>query len=152
MKKQRTVKMTIKEKLFVGTAAEEHVEMYLKAMWLIKENNDPIKISAVASLLSIRQPSVVQMMKKLDDMDYVRYTKVGIALTEKGEKLGANVVRKSRLLEVLMVNHLKVNPDEEIVCGMEHHMNDEFTDSLSSILGNPTKSPNGKTIPSMEDC
>ena len=46
-----------------------------------------------------------------------------------------------------MVNHLKIKPDEEIVCGMEHHMSDEFTNSLSSILGNPTKSPNGKTIP-----
>ena len=56
--------MTINERLFVGTAADEHVEMYLKAMWLIKENNDPIKISTVANLLRIRQPSVVQMMKK----------------------------------------------------------------------------------------
>ena len=74
MRRQLTVKMTIKEKLFVGTAAEEHVEMYLKAMWLITENDEPIKISAVANLLSIRQPSVVQMMKKLDEMDYVKYT------------------------------------------------------------------------------
>jgi len=47
-----------------------------------------------------------------------------------------------------MVNHLKIKPDEKIVCGMEHHMSDEFTDSLSSILGNPTMSPNGKNIPS----
>ena len=27
-------------------------------------------------------------------------------------------------------------------------MSDEFTNSLSSILGNPTRSPNGKLIPS----
>ena len=140
--------MTIDERLFVGTASEEHVEMYLKAMWLITENNKPIKISTIANLLRIRQPSVVQMMKKLDNMDYVKYNKFDIELTEKGEKLGASIVRKSRLLEVLMVNYLKINPDEKIVCGMEHHMSDEFTDSLSSILGNPTKSPNGKTIPS----
>ena len=140
--------MTIDERLFVGTASEEHVEMYLKAMWLITENNKPIKISTIANLLRIRQPSVVQMMKKLDNMDYVKYNKFDIELTEKGEKLGANIVRKSRLLEVLMVNYLKINPDEKVVCGMEHHMSDEFTDSLSSILGNPTISPNGKTIPS----
>ena len=37
--------MTIHEKLFVGTSSDEHVEMYLKAMWLIKENNEPIKVS-----------------------------------------------------------------------------------------------------------
>ena len=140
--------MTIDERLFVGTASDEHVEMYLKAMWLIKENNEPIKVSTIANLLSIRQPSVVQMMKRIDKMGYVEYKKLGINLTEKGEKIGANIVRKSRLLEVLMVNYLKVKPDEKIVCGMEHHMSDEFTNSLSSILDNPAVSPNGKIIPS----
>ena len=139
--------MTINEKLFVGTSSDEHVEMYLKAMWLIKENSEPIKVSTVANLLRIRQPSVVQMMKRIDKMGYVQYKKFDIKMTDKGEKIGASIVRKSRLLEVLMVNHLKVKPDEKIVCGMEHHMNDEFTHSLSSILGNPTISPNGKTIP-----
>ena len=133
--------MTIHEKLFVGTSSDEHVEMYLKAMWLIKENNEPIKVSSIAKLLRIRQPSVVQMMKKIDKMGYVQYKKFDITMTEKGEKIGEGIVRKSRLLEVLMVNHLKVKPDEKIVCGMEHHMSDEFTGSLSSILGNPTKSP-----------
>ena len=139
--------MTINEKLFVGTSSDEYVEMYLKAMWLIKENNEPIKVSTVANLLRIRQPSVVQMMKRIDKMGYVQYKKFDIKMTDKGEKIGASIVRKSRLLEVLMVNHLKVKSDEKIVCGMEHHMNDEFTNSLSSILGNPTISPNGKAIP-----
>ena len=139
--------MTINEKLFVGISSDEHVEMYLKAMWLIKENNEPIKVSTVANLLRIRQPSVVQMMKRIDKMGYVQYKKFDIKMTDKGEKIGASIVRKSRLLEVLMVNHLKVKSDEKIVCGMEHHMNDEFTNSLSSILGNPTISPNGKAIP-----
>ena len=141
--------MTIHERLFVGTSSDEHVEMYLKAMWLIKENNESIKVSTVANLLRIRQPSVVQMMKRIDKMGYAQYKKFDITMTEKGEKIGESIVRKSRLLEVLMVNHLKVKPDEKIVCGMEHHMSDEFTDSLSSILGNPTKSPNGKSIPNV---
>lgn len=140
--------MTTEEKLYVGTAPEEHVEMYLKAMWLTNENSKPIRVSTIANLLRIRQPSVVQMMKKLDDMGLIKYTKLEIQLTDKGEKVGANIVRKSRLLEVLMVKHLKIKPDDQIVCGMEHHMNDEFTNSLSSILGNPKVSPNGKRIPS----
>ncbi len=48
--------MTIDERLFVGTSSGEHVEMYLKAMWLIKEDDEPIKVSTVARLLRIRQP------------------------------------------------------------------------------------------------
>ena len=143
--------MTIDERLFVGTSSGEHVEMYLNAMWLIKEDDEPIKVSTVARLLRIRQPSVVQMMKRLDMIGYVKYKKFDITLTGKGEKIGASIVRKSRLLEVLMIRHLKVKSDEKIVCGMEHHMSDEFTGSLSSILGNPAMSPNGKVIPSNPD-
>ena len=150
--------MPINERLYVGTASDEHVEMYLKAMWLINEDNKSIKVSTVANLLRIKQPSVVQMMKKMNDMRLVRYSKLDIRLTDEGEKIGTNIVRKSRLLEVLMANYLKIKPDEKLVCGMEHHMNDEFTNSLSLILGNPTISPNGKVIPpdpnqnsSMED-
>jgi len=54
------------EVLFVGTAEDEHVEMYLKAIWHIKERNEPVKISTIAKILNIRQPSVVQMLKKLN--------------------------------------------------------------------------------------
>ncbi len=89
--------MVVDEKLFVGTSSDEHVEMYLKAMWLIKENGESIKISSVAQLLRIRQPSVVQM-KRLDMMGHVTYRKFHITLTDKVEKSGANIVRKSRLL------------------------------------------------------
>jgi len=53
------------ETLFVGTAEAEHVEMYLKAIWHIKERGDPVKISTIAKMLNVRQPSVVQMLKKL---------------------------------------------------------------------------------------
>ena len=54
------------EVLFVGTAEAEHVEMYLKAIWHIKERNEPVKISTIARMLNVRQPSVVQMLKKLN--------------------------------------------------------------------------------------
>ena len=74
------------EVLFVGTAEAEHVEMYLKAIWHIKEKNEPIKISTIAKMLNVRQPSVVQMLKKLNDQNLVNYSKAGVKLTEEGEK------------------------------------------------------------------
>ena len=33
------------ETLFVGTAEAEHIEMYLKAIWHIKERGEDVKIS-----------------------------------------------------------------------------------------------------------
>ena len=140
------------ETLFVGTAEAEHVEMYLKAIWHIKERGGEVKISTIAKMLNVRQPSVVQMLKKLNGKNLVNYNKAGVFLTEEGERVGASMMRNSRLLEVLMESALKVEIDEEMVCGIEHHMNEQFTDALCTMLKHPRKCPHDHEIPSGECC
>ena len=70
------------ETLFVGTAEAEHVEMYLKAIWHIKERGEDVKISTIAKMLNVRLPSVVQMLKKLNEKNLVNYNKAGVTLTQ----------------------------------------------------------------------
>jgi DtxR family Mn-dependent transcriptional regulator len=140
------------EILFVGTAEAEHVEMYLKAIWHIKEREEDVKISTIAKMLNIRQPSVVQMLKKLNIKNLVNYNKAGVKLTEEGQAVGANMMRNSRLLEVLMESTLKVKIDEEMVCGIEHHMKKEFTNALCTMLKHPRKCPHDREIPMGECC
>ncbi len=140
------------ETLFVGTAEAEHVEMYLKAIWHIKEKGGEVKISTIAKMLNVRQPSVVQMLKKLNSKNLVTYNKAGVILTEEGEKVGSSMMRNSRLLEVLMDSALKVEIDEEMVCGIEHHMNKQFTDALCTMLKHPRKCPHDHDIPKGECC
>ncbi len=140
------------ETLFVGTAEAEHVEMYLKAIWHIKERGEEVKISTIAKMLNVRQPSVVQMLKKLNGQNLVNYNKAGVTLTEDGERIGASMMRNSRLLEVLMDSALKVEIDEEMVCGIEHHMNKQFTDALCTMLKHPRMCPHDHEIPMGECC
>ena len=140
------------EVLFVGTAEAEHTEMYLKAIWHIREKGDDVKISTIAKRLNVRQPSVVQMLKKLAVRELVKYNKAGVSLTESGENIAASMIRNSRLLEVLMESALKIDIDEEMVCGVEHHMSKQFTDALCVMLKCPNKSPRGRDIPMGECC
>ena len=101
------------EVLFVGTAEAEHTEMYLKAIWHIREKGDDVKISTIAKRLNVRQPSGVQMLKKLSERELVTYNKAGVTLKESGEKVASSMIRNSRLLEVLMESSLKIEIDEE---------------------------------------
>src|SRR3990172_7201515 len=98
-----------REMLFVGTAESEHVEMYLKAIWWIREMSEDVKVSSIAKILNVTQPSVVQMLKKLDEMKLVLYKKGGVGLTHEGENIGKQMLRNCRLLEVLMKNSLKMD-------------------------------------------
>lgn len=144
--------MSGKEILFVGTAESEHREMYLKAIWRIEEPRSPAKITAIAKMLNVKQPSVVQMLKKLHEQKMVNYNKAGVRLTPHGKQIGSTMIRNSRLLEVLMSSSLKMAIDEEMVCGIEHHMNRQFADALCTMLGHPRTCPHNLQIPAGECC
>ena len=128
------------EELYIGTAESEHVEMYLKAIWYIREKGEDVKVSSIAKLLNVKQPSVVQMLRKLDEANLVEYSKGNmVRLTSEGERIGKQMIRNTRLLEVLMRDSLKIEIDEEMVCGIEHHMKQIFTDAMCTILKNTRK-------------
>jgi DtxR family Mn-dependent transcriptional regulator len=55
-------------------------------------------------------------------------------LTTEGERIGERMIRNTRLLEVMMKEALKIEIDEEMVCGIEHHMKEIFTVALCTLL------------------
>ena len=140
------------EKLFAGTAESEHTEMYIKAIWHLLERGEQCRIKSIAKMLSITEPSVIQMLRKLSEQNLVVYNKSIIKLTESGQEIGTTMMRNSRLLEVMMDSALKVKIDEEMVCGIEHHMKKQFTDALCTMLNHPRKCPHDHEIPIGECC
>jgi DtxR family transcriptional regulator, Mn-dependent transcriptional regulator len=140
------------EELYVGTAESEHIEMYLKAIWYIRERGEDIKVSSIAKLLNVTQPSVVQMLRKLNRSQLVRYSEGSVQMTTEGEQIGKQMIRNGRLLEVLMKDALKIEVDEEMACGIEHHMKDMFTDALCTLLKHPRMCPHCHAIPKGECC
>lgn len=143
-----------KEELYIDTAEAEHIEMYLKAIWAIRERKEEVKVSSIAKLLNVRQPSVVQMLHKLNDLNLVEYKRGNniVELTIEGGKIGKQMIRNTRLLEVMMKDALKIEVDEEMVCGIEHHMKKKFTDALCTLLKHPRKCPHGHKIPHGQCC
>ena len=141
------------ERLYLETADSEHIEIYLKAMWRILEKGEEIKVVSIAKILDVK-PSVVQMLHKLNDLKLIKY-QVGsssIRLASKGERIGQHMMRNTRLLEVLMKDSLKIEIDEEMVCGIEHHMKSIFTDALCTLLNHPRVCPYGNAIPQGSCC
>lgn len=141
------------EELYVGTAESEHIEMYLKAIWHIREKKEQVKVSSIAKILNVTQPSVVQMLHKQNDSQLVEYEKGNtiMEMTLEGEKIGERMIRNTKLLEVMMKESLKIEIDEEMVCGIEHHMKDIFTNTLCTLLKHPRKCPHDFDIP-MGNC
>ena len=131
------------ESLHIDTAEAESVEMYLKAVWYIREQGKDVRVSSIAKLLNVKQPSVVQMLHKLNEANLVEYGagRNLVRMTPGGEKIGKQIILQMRLLEVLMRDALKIEIDEELVCGIEHHMKQIFTDALCTLLRSSNRVP-----------
>ncbi|MGA2523836.1 MAG: metal-dependent transcriptional regulator [Candidatus Bathyarchaeia archaeon] len=132
----------------------ESVEEYLETLWKSEEQGEKIThLTWIADHLGVAAPSALEMLKKLEKEGLVIYkVRQGIELTNEGRKIARRIVRAHRLTEVLMKETLKTDVREETVCGMEHHMDEEFMDALCTLLNHPTICPHGRPIPKGKCC
>jgi DtxR family Mn-dependent transcriptional regulator len=127
----------------------ESIEMYLKTM-LEMGDRQPLMIPRLAERLGVTPVSANEMVRKLGEMglsSHVPYK--GVTLTEKGSELARNVMRRQRLWEVFLYQHLKIEWAliYEFACSLEHATAPEVTEALSAFLGNPVTCPRGNPIP-----
>ena len=128
----------------------EATEMYLITVYRLTRLAPRASTKDIASLLNISQPSVSEQLKRLAQQGYLNYQwREGATLTEKGEPIAINVLRKHRLLETFLVQMAGYDVDEvhEEACNMEHAISDRFADRLEVMLGQPTVDPHGHPIP-----
>ena len=129
-------------------------ENYLKAIFKIAENADgKVSTNALAERLATKASSVTDMIKRLADKQLVEYEKYqGVKLTEIGEKIAIQIIRKHRLWEYFLVTILDFKWDEvhDIAEELEHITSEVLIDKLDMFLGCPQYDPHGDPIPSKE--
>lgn len=131
------------------SSTQENVEEYLEVMTIMEEvGTNQVKIGAIANHLGIAPPSAVQMLRKLAKSGHVSYEpRRGVSLTDKGRSIGTRILRNHRIMEAFIFQTEKVDLDGRVGCAIEHHMTEEFTNTLCSWLAHPRKCPHGHQIP-----
>jgi DtxR family Mn-dependent transcriptional regulator len=125
---------------------------YVKAIWEVA-GSGVASTKDVAERLSIAPPSVTNMFVRLREMGYVEYERYrGVSLTERGREEALRLVRRHRLIETFLLEHLgyswgEVHKEAE---RLEHAVSDEFTERLSEFLGHPGQDPHGDPIPAAD--
>jgi len=129
-------------------------ENYLKTIWsLCLDDTKGASTNAIAKKMETKASSVTDMVKKLADKDLVNYKKYhGVTLTVSGKNIAVGIIRKHRLWEVFLLNHLHFKWDEvhDIAEQLEHIQSKELTKRLDEFLGTPRFDPHGDPIPDAE--
>ena len=128
----------------------ESTEMYLITVYRLTRQTPRATTKDIANLLKISQPSVSEQLKRLAKQGYLKHAwREGAILTEKGEHIAINVLRKHRLIETFLVEMAGYAIDEvhDEACQMEHAISDRLADRLEAMLGYPLVDSHGHPIP-----
>jgi DtxR family Mn-dependent transcriptional regulator len=126
----------------------ESTEMYLKAM--AELGNRDVPIARLAERLDVTNVSANEKMRRLGEQGLVTHTPYkGVTLTKKGREAASNVIRRQRLWERFLYDHLKIEWAKvyELACALEHATAPEVTEALADFLHHPQTCPRGNPIP-----
>jgi DtxR family Mn-dependent transcriptional regulator len=130
----------------------ESTEMYLKAMAELSDQ-DIVAVARLAEQLNVTSVSVNEMVRRLSEQGLMTHTPYkGVALTKKGRKVASDVMRRQRLWECFLYDHLKIEWTQlyELACSLEHATAPEVTEALAVFLGDPKTCPRGNPIPAAD--
>src|SRR5215207_8275607 len=107
----------------------------------------------VADRLSVSSASVTNMFARLQGMGLALYEPYrGASLTRRGIAEALRLVRRHRLIETFLLEHLEYSWEDvhEEAERLEHAVSDEFTERLAEVLGHPERDPHGAPIPAQD--
>ncbi len=125
-------------------------EDYLKLILELGGDKQKVSNKQIVSGLTISGASVSEMISKLVKEGLVSHSPYqGVQLTPLGLEKASTLVRKHRLWEVFLVNHLgfswnEVHDDAEV---LEHVTSSQLEKRLDTYLEHPKYCPHGGMIP-----
>ena len=127
------------------------IENFVKAIYKNnKRDGNDTKPGNIAKKLGISNAAATDMAKKLATKDLLHYEKYQeLQLTDRGNKMALNVIRKHRLWEALLfklfdISLHEIHREAEF---LEHATSDFLANKISAYLGNPKFDPHGDPIP-----
>ncbi len=137
----------------VGEGFSEAIEDFLKAVYLLQQEQARVQTSTLADTLRISAPSTTEMAKKLAKARLIEHEPYhGMRLTPAGERIALEIIRHHRLVELFLVRALDYTWDEvhEEAERLEHAISERLATRMAEFLGNPRYDPHGDPIPSPE--
>jgi DtxR family Mn-dependent transcriptional regulator len=93
------------------------------------------------------------MFARLQEMGLAKYERYqGASLTEVGREEALRLLRRHRLIETFLLEHLGYSWQEvhEEAERLEHAVSDGFTERLAEFLGHPDRDPHGDPTPAAD--
>ena len=122
-------------------SVHESGEMYLEAIYVLREKTGFVRSVDISEYLGYSKPSVSRAMGILRSGEYIQVdTDGGITLTEKGQDIARKIYARHKLLTDLLVRiGVSEKTAAEDACKLEHAISDESFEALQKYLDSKMK-------------
>ncbi len=113
------------------------LEDYLEVIYLLHKEKGYARVTDIANRLSVKKPSVVSALKRLEDLGFIIHEKYGrVSLTSEGVKKAQDIYERHIILlrffrDILGVPHEEAERD---ACIVEHYLGNETIDKLTKFV------------------
>ena len=126
------------------------VDRYLETIYCIAGEGETVRPSRLAAWLGVAAPTVSDALQRLVRDGWIEVAADrSVTLTDEGERLASNIVRRHRVLERWLVDVLAFDwatADVE-ADGLSSAFSEAVIDRLDLSMGSPTTCPHGNAIP-----
>jgi len=124
--------------------------LYLIYRYEVELGSKRITSGGLSKILNVSQPTVVEVLERLNEKGLVEYRKrYGVSLTKYGLRVAREIIWRHRVLESFLSKILKLDPDYvcKVIQGIEHKIDKEIIIRMYEYLDKPSKCPHGGEIP-----
>lgn len=127
-------------------------ENYLKSVYMLSQETPGAVVSmgGLARRLGVVPGTATTMAKALEKKGWVRYQpRRGVQMTASGETVALQILRKHRIVEMFLVQVLKLDWTEvhREAEALEHALSDKLVARMDEFLDRPHEDPHGDPIP-----
>lgn len=119
-----------------GKSESVAVEDYLELIAGLIDSKGYARVADIAEGLGIAQPSVSNMVRRLDEKGLINYEKYrGMTLTDEGARVAQRIVKRHKLLEEFL-DLLGIDPATayQDLEGMEHHISSQTLRGIEQLI------------------
>jgi DtxR family Mn-dependent transcriptional regulator len=134
----------------------ENEGRYLKLIYRRQvEEQRKVRTTEMAEVFEVQPATVTEMLQKLAQKNILQYEPYqGVKLTGQGLSEAKSLLRRHRLLETLLVNHLGYSVQEACreASRLDHRTSKDLTDTICRNYGHPKLCPCNKPIFMDKEC
>lgn len=116
----------------------DSLQDYLETILNLSRGGEPVRVTDIASQLSLAKASVTQALGVLREQGLIHQDRYGpVELTARGRHFAVVVKQRHELLLGFLIDVLKVDPKtaEQDACLMEHAVSSQTIEKLVKFLG-----------------